>query len=269
MTTRYTTLVIAPKTDLLLVDDEVQQVNNLLGAKLLQGSQATIHGLLAILASPFDIVWFATHGSAEGIYLTPENEKANGILNASEITALVRSCGARLVVFNTCSSRSVALTIYDELRIPMVCTLKPVPDRMAFITGTIFARKVADGYSFKDSYELAKPGQNSTYLFLPESETQREMPPLNDNEKFISDLTSLAALVRRLQILVSGDTDYNVKGLIPTVKDLDSKVDILIEDFAVVKANQLFNKRLLFTMTILCVVLLIGMAILVSRVNLL
>jgi hypothetical protein len=252
----YRTLVVAPKTDLLLVDDEVQQVVNLLGAKLLQGSQANIHGLLAILAEPYDIVWFATHGDERGVYLS------DGILNTAELTALARSSSTQLLVLNTCSSRPVALSIYDELRIQLVCTLRPIPDRSAFITGTIFARKIAGGETFREAYLSAKPGQNNTYLFLPEDGTEMPAPRPQNLE---TDIYQLAALVRRLEILVSGSPDYNVNGLVPTVNMLVDKVDALKADFLVLRANQIFNKRLLIGMTIITILLLISMVVLVFQ----
>lgn len=263
----YRTLVVAPKTSLMLVDDEVMQVVNLLGAKLLQGNQANIHGLLGILSEPFDIIWFATHGNEQGILLTPDDEKGTGILEVPELVPLVRSSSTKLLVLNTCSSRSIALGIYDELRIELVCTLKAVPDKTAFITGTLFARKVSEGYSFREAYEVAKPGRNSTYTFLPENERRREkpMPPIDRPEKINTDLNTLSLLVKRLQILVSGDADYNVRGLIPTVRDLEIKIDEIRDEFALMREKQLFDRRLLFTLVTICVMLLMGMAILVFK----
>lgn len=247
-------LVVAPSTDLLLVDDEVQQVVNALRAKVLQGSQANVHGLLAMLDESFDVVWFATHGDEFGVYLS------DGILSPAEITAMVRSAGVSLVVLNTCSSRPVALTIHDELRISLVCTVRAVPDRTAFVTGTIFAKKLQQGFSYREAYEMAKPGQNSTYVFLPESETM-ERP----QQKTDDSLESVVALVRRLEILVSGNSDYNVEGLVPTVRVLSRKIDSLIIEVSVMRANQALNRRLLMGVTFICIVLLVAMSILVLQ----
>lgn len=266
----YKTLAVEPKTNLPLVADEVQQVINLLGAKVLRGEQANIHGLLEILSGDFDILWFATHGDDKGVYLN------DGILNVSEITALVRSTGASLVVLNTCSSRSVALSIYDELKIPLVATIKAVPDRSAFITGTLFARKLAAGLPFREAYEAAKPGQNSTYTFIPEEQTTyypyegglKLMPPAPER-RYDNDLATLLETVRRLEILVRGDSTYAVEGLVPTVKSLEDRVEKLIDDFHIIKSNQILNRRLLLTMSSLCVILFITLVLLVVQSGLL
>jgi hypothetical protein len=254
----YRTLMVAPPSDLAMAANEVQQVVNILGAKLLQGDDADIHGILNMVATPFDIVWFAAHGSAEGVYLK------DGILNTSEITTLVRSSGAQLVVMNTCSSRNVALGIYDELKIPLVCTIAEVPDRTAFITGTIFARKIAEGMEFREAYEAAKPGQNRRYTFLPEEGRVMAPPPERSN-RIEDDITSLAALVRRLEILVTGNADYNVEGLTITVRTLSKKVDQLLVDFGIMKSNQMFNRRVLIFLAFLSVSLLIAVAVLVYQ----
>jgi hypothetical protein len=258
----YRVLVVAPKTELVKVDDEVMQVVNLLRATELRGYQATLHGLLEILSQPFNLVWFATHGSEKGILLNDD------YVNASELTSLLRSASVEGVIFNTCSSKSVALTIYDELRIPMVCTLKAVPDRTAFVTGTILARKLAEGATLRQAYNQAKPGQNQTYLYLPQEwEEEVEMPPLEVKPQGFqqSDITSIMNLVKRLEILVSGNADYNVPGLIATVNKLDIKVSLIMEEFQAIKANQRFSRILLLSLTIICVLFLIGMFLLALK----
>lgn len=212
----YKTLVVAPQTNLPMVSNEVQEVVNTLGAKMLR-EQATIHGLLEILKENFDIIWFSTHGDEKGVYLN------DGILSTSEITALVRSAGAKLVVLNTCSSREIASTIYDELRIPFIATIRQLPDRTAYIFGTLLARKIALGIPFSQAFKSARPGQDKNYVFFPEQEITFEMPSNPYGES--NDLTNLTRSVQRLEILVSGSRDYNVKGLIPTVENLDKRLE--------------------------------------------
>ncbi len=252
----YRTLVIAPRSELVNVDNEVQQINNLLRGQILIGDDANLRGVIQMAAQPFDIVWFATHGDETGVYLQ------DGVFSMSEITTFVRSVGAKLVVLNTCSSKPVALGLYDELRIPIVCTIRKVPDRTAFFTGAIFARKLSEGRSFRQAYEDAKPGQNSTYEFIPsEMLVPKEMempPPERHSNRLEDDLSSLISLVRRLEIIVTGNNDYNVTGLVPTVKELSSKVEKLLDDFDIMRANQLFNRRLLWGITFLSITLLIA-----------
>lgn len=252
----YRTLVIAPKSDLPLVENELQQTVNILSAKMLRVG-ATLDGLLEMFDQPFDIIWFAAHGDESGVHLN------DGILTTSEITTLVRSCGAKLIVLNTCSSWTVADAIYRELRTDLVCTIKTVPDRTAYILGVIFARKLADGLTSYEAYEAAKPGQNTTYAFIGNKESTmpiNERPPRTDDE-----LSNIKDSLRRIETIVSGNPQWNVYGLVPEVRELRNKVEQLIADMVATKANQLFNRRLLIFLSVICSGLLVTVVVLLTQ----
>jgi hypothetical protein len=254
----YRVLVVAPETDLVMVSAEVMNVVNALGAKILQHPESNVYGLLNMINEPFDILWFATHGDENGIYLS-EGE----LLSTSELTTVVRAAGARLTVLNTCSSRPVALTIHDELQTEFVCTIKPVPDRTAFITGTIFARKLAQGLGFFEAYQQAKPGQNSTYAYIGDRE--QVMPTNERSSRTDDELGMIKDSVRRLEALVSGNPQWNVYGLVPEVRDLRSKVEQLIAEVGISRNNQIFNRRLLIFLSIICSGLLVTVVILLTQ----
>lgn len=251
----YRVLVVAPTSDLALASDEVMQLVNLLGARLLQGARANLHGLLDMLQTGWDIVWFACHGSEQGVHLS------DGVLNASEITSLIRGAGVRLTVFNTCESYQVAHEIHNELQTDFICTIKKVPDRSAYITGTLFAQQLAGGMDFYDAYEVAKPGQNSTYVYL--DGRGPAMPP-NERPRTnfqVDDLGQVGELVRRLEVILNGNVSWNVEGIVPAVRALSGKVDVLTTKVEQLEANQLFNRRLLIVLSIVCVALLIAVGV--------
>jgi hypothetical protein len=259
----YNVLMVAPQLldktmdPLVLAKDEIDQVVTMLRPSLLSGSQCTIQGLLNIFASDFDIVWFATHGDENGIYLN------DGLVSTAELTALMRTAGVRLVVLNTCVSRPVALAIYDELQIKLVCTIKKLPDRTAFVTATLFARMLTRGYSFREAYEKAKPGNNSTYTFLPPEE--EDMPPERKPYSLIDDPTDLVNAVRRLQIVVQGDSDYNVKGLAPQVDRATEILNGLVVEVSKLKDSSRFNRNLLWFNFSILIFLFIGLIVLVFQ----
>lgn len=229
----YKTLVVAPKTDLLLVDDEVSNVINKLGAKICSGSDANLHGLLRFLSEPYDIIWFATHGDEKGVYLT------DGILSISEITTMIRSAGAQLTVFNTCASRPVALTIHDELKTDFVCTVKRVPDRTAFITGAVFAKKIADGLSFEDAFNQARPGQDTTYTFIPGESREMPMPPGMDRSRHGQvTVEQLQEIVDQLNQLVNGDPNLRLVGLVDSNERVIKEVRQMGDRLAAIDAKQ-------------------------------
>lgn len=245
----YRTLVVAPTNpDLALVPDEVMQVVNILGANLLQGSRANVHGLVDILREGWEIVWFATHGSTEGIHLT------DGILVPSEITPLIRGAGVRLTVFNTCASYEVAHTIYRELLTDFVATVKAVPDRQAYITGTLFAQQIANGREFYEAYEIAKPGQNSTYVFLGAKRTVMPPPNPNGRNDVEDTIWQLRQDVGQMKEALRGG-GFVGKGLIDTVERMEVDLRTLGVDVAELKKNSLWMSRAIWVLVFVVVVM--------------
>lgn len=173
-------LVVAPESDLDHARDEVEEVVRALGAVALMGEVTT--RLLLLHFAPvngrprrWDVLWFAAHGSGEGVSLS------NGeLLTTARLIQDARNCGARLVVLNSCDSEDVALRLHHELRIDVICTVTEVPDLDAYRTGTYLAQRLAEGMSVRDAYERAQPGRNRLYLHL---QGEVEMGgSFNDNE---------------------------------------------------------------------------------------
>lgn len=156
-------LLIAPsQASLPQSAQEVEAVvNSGLSVKLLQ-SNVSQRDLVSELSTPgrYDIIWFATHSDGNGILLT------NEVLSPSAVISLVRGSGAKLVFLNTCSSVSTASAIQNEATVDVICTITDVPDVDAYRTGAQFAAKLLQTGDFRKSYELSKPGRNSTYIYL-------------------------------------------------------------------------------------------------------
>lgn len=217
----YRTLVIAPRTNLVLVEDEVSAVVNALGASILQGP-VTARDVLEKIAEGWDIIWFMTHGTEDGIMLF------DGPLSASSLTTFIRTSEARLVVLNTCESIGVALEIHNELLTNLVCTLREVPDRDAYFTGKQLAMHLARGKTFSQAYLAAKPGQNQNYIFLVGKERDAQTNALTSvpiPAVRPSDTKDYAEQIKRLDALVSGDMLWGQEGLVHTVRSLLKEVN--------------------------------------------
>lgn len=214
----YRTLVIAPRTNLVLVEDEVTAVVNSLHANLLQGV-VTANQVLDKISEGWDIIWFMTHGTEEGIMLS------DGPLSAASLTTFIRTAEARLVVLNTCESIGVALDIHNELLTNLVCTLRELPDREAFFTGKQLSLHLARGKSFSQSYLAAKPGQNQNYIFLVGKErdspvaTIAPLPPTKAEGGL-----EYTKQIERLDALVSGNALWGQEGLVNIVRSLLKEV---------------------------------------------
>lgn len=250
--------------------DEVMQIVNLLGAKLLSGKQATIHGLLDILAQGWDGIWLVTHADESGWYLS------DGIVNASETTTLVRSSETSLLVMNTCSSYEVAHKVAKELGTALICTVKEVPDRQAFITGVIFAQKIAAGYDYVQAYEAAKPGQNSTYELI--EARSKVMPPNERGRGFqdgVADAQSFAKFtesVAELERIVYGSPRLGLAPLreltVQLQRDVSELKNTLVnvqEQLVQIQKTQNDRNRIFIFFTFVIVAILISVGILVFR----
>lgn len=153
-------LLVVPKTDLNLADEESQDIiNSGLPLKILKGNVTQQDLLRSITSGNFDTIWFVTHGNESGILLS------DGILPTSYITALIRG-RFDTVILNTCSSYQTAQQIQNETYANVVATIISVPDAEAYNTGALLAYWLSQGKDITDAYQLSKPGGNRTYLLL-------------------------------------------------------------------------------------------------------
>jgi hypothetical protein len=154
-------LLVAPRTNLLLADEEVQDITRSgLTVSLLIGNVTRSELLRDIKAGSFDVLWFATHGNAEGIQLS------DGMLAAHDLVPLIRE-RFRLVILNTCSSLLTAQQIQEDANVGVICTMTDVPDTQAYQMGSLLASHLAAGKTIQDAYRLSKRGGNRIYLYLP------------------------------------------------------------------------------------------------------
>jgi hypothetical protein len=153
-------LLVAPSTNLLLAYEEVQDISRSgLTVTPLLGNVTRVELLRDIKAGQYDVLWLATHGSAEGIQLS------DGMLPAGDLLPMVRE-RFKLVVLNTCSSLLTAQLIQEEGGVGVICTIADVPDVQAYAMGSLLASHLAAGKSIADAFRLSKRGGNRVYLYL-------------------------------------------------------------------------------------------------------
>lgn len=217
------TLTVSPKTDLLMVEAEVAAVVNHLHASILTG-QVTSENLLSKLEEQWDIVWFATHGDENGIYLS------DGPISSDVLVPFMRTANASLIVLNTCSSINVAQDIYNELSIDLVCAIRPIPDRQAFFTAKQFAFNLSRGLSPYDAYVRAKPGRNRDYVFLGRGNSLMPLSAIDERE-----YQRMSQELGRLVRLIDGEERDQEPGLLRVVKETAEDVQRLKTDFSFVR----------------------------------
>ena len=209
-------LLIAPRTDLLYVEEEVQGIlrSGLTVTPLL--GNVTHADVLREVEKSYDVLWLCTHGNEEGVLLS------DGVLNASLLVALVRD-KFNLIVLNTCESFRVAQLVQNETSAEVVATVLSVPDKEAFQTGTIFARELAKTGDFERAYYAARPGSNRTYVRLAGKTMHNDA---NDSN-----------VIKELQMAVFGNPKVNFLGMMTEITEIRKIVNDLATKMAALQDN--------------------------------
>lgn len=159
-------LLVAPQTNLLSVDNEIQEVvNSGLSVRLLRTNVTEDEIAELLVNGNYQVLWFATHaGEFDGeIKILLTNDQT---MTANTLTQMVRGTGLEMIYLNTCTSLGIAQAIQDEIDLPIIATVAAVPDTLAYRTGWLFARRLAQSGDYRLAYEASKPGRNRTYVFL-------------------------------------------------------------------------------------------------------
>lgn len=151
------TLIIAPDSE---SQSEAEMLALTLNGVLVNNYVTRADVVEAVLHRRWDLVWFVGHGTAQGVRLS------NGFIDTADLTALIRNSGARTVVLNTCDSVEVAEKLHQELGVRIVATVGAVGEPTAYQTGTIFARRLAQGLSVTEAFNAARPGAGAVYVMV-------------------------------------------------------------------------------------------------------
>lgn len=159
-------LLIAPHIpDLPEVANEVYAIERLpgLAVERMAPTMQRRELLQALYACPYDVLWFATHGTPDGIMLGPTD-----LLSGSDLVSMVRSARLFGVVINTCHSVALAELLHDATGVDVVCSVQATPDLSAFQMGVLFARQLGVTGDFRAAFDLARPGGASIFRYVPE-----------------------------------------------------------------------------------------------------
>lgn len=206
-------LLIAPvHGDLPDVAVEVGTIASQHTTEVLQGEEARDAVINRVLRGRlFDVIWFATHGSEEGLLMS------DGWLPMDGVAQYVRGSGAALCVINTCESAEIAEMAVDESSADAVYTRSKVPDRAAMRTGLRLSDALLHAGSFHAAYMHAKPGGGRYYRYLVNPKKMyhngnraSNRDPYKELEERVS---TIERMVLRLNTVVSGDDELGLSGL--------------------------------------------------------
>lgn len=188
-------LLVAPVTDLDAVTGEIQEVvNSGLSVKLLRANATEDEISDELLRGEYDVLWFATHaGIVDGRSVI---QLAGGAtLSEETLCQMVRGTQLQLLYLNTCASFDIAQAIQEETTLTVIATVRDIPDRVAYRTGQIFARRLAMMNDYRGAYEAAKPGRNRVYVYLDNYQKARQMTEegLRLLREIMEELTRISA----------------------------------------------------------------------------
>jgi hypothetical protein len=119
--------------------------------------------LLALAGAVFEVLWLATHGSAEGVLLGDGE-----VVTGGDLVGLVRGAGLCGVVLASCQSVGLAELLHDETGVDVVCTVVDAPDVSAFQMGALFALYLGQSGDFRAAFDRARPGGPVSFRYVPE-----------------------------------------------------------------------------------------------------
>ena len=208
-------LLVAPRTDLLLVDEEVQDIlSSGLEVTPMLGTVTQAELTRALRTDPYDVLWLATHGSNAGVVLS------DGPLSASALAALVRD-RITTVVLNSCESLMVAQQIQNETAAEVVATVTPVPDADAYRTGSLFADWLGRTGDVAVAFQRSRPGGNRIYVHL--ANTGRSVV-----ENKGAQAGGLSGKVDRIERILDGDEDLGIRGMREELHGLRDDMNVLL-----------------------------------------
>lgn len=189
------TLLVAPRVGLGQVDEEVQRVVNWLRpTKVLLGTVTSTEVLDALGEGAYDLIWFATHGTSEGI------ELSDGLLLTRDLVQLLQGTHVKCIFLNTCASVSVAIRLHDRIKsAAVISTSAEIDDAVAARTGALFAQQLAQGKTWREAYELSKP-VDTDYVYINDAMVGNEMLVLMDEIRQSEERVKDALITEKVQL---------------------------------------------------------------------
>lgn len=130
----------------------------------------------AISEESFELMWFISHGSSDGILISDEVW-----LPTAALVQYVRADGIGLCILNTCSSEEIAREITASAGADVICTIGEVDNSDAARLGQLLAGELAYCETYREAYELVAPPGGS-YRYYESGVIYRSYHSRDDDE---------------------------------------------------------------------------------------
>jgi len=180
-------LLIAPerKSDVIRSQQEAlmrEIQSSELQATFLQGTVTRSDVIRELRSGKYDVLMAMTHGYAQGIQLSP-----GAWLEPQHLGTLARF-GVSLVVLLACESNVAGQVVMNSAQVDTICHIAPLDSEDAYLVGSLLVQGLANGLTYREAYERAKPGgSNTDFLYLAAATPQVAKVTMNESERWLGD----------------------------------------------------------------------------------
>jgi len=180
-------LLIAPelKSDVIRSQQEALMrdiQSSELQATFLQGTVTRSDVIRELRSGKYDVLMAMTHGYAQGIQLSP-----GAWLEPQHLGTLARF-GVSLVVLLACESNVAGQVVMNSAQVDTICHIAPLDSEDAYLVGSLLVQGLANGLTYREAYERAKPGgSNTDFLYLAAATPQVAKVTMNESERWLGD----------------------------------------------------------------------------------
>ena len=180
-------LLIAPelKSDVIRSQQEALMrdiQSSELQATFLQGTVSRSDVIRELRSGRYDVLMAMTHGYAQGIQLSP-----GAWLEPQHLGTLARF-GVSLVVLLACESNVAGQVVMNSAQVDTICHIAPLDSEDAYLVGSLLVQGLANGLTYREAYERAKPGgSNTDFLYLAAATPQVAKAAMNESERWLGD----------------------------------------------------------------------------------
>ena len=153
-----------------------------LQATFLQGTVTRSDVIRELRSGRYDVLMAMTHGYAQGIQLSP-----GAWLEPQHLGTLARF-GVSLVVLLACESNVAGQVVMNSAQVDTICHIAPLDSEDAYLVGSLLVQGLANGLTYREAYERAKPGgSNTDFLYLAAATPQVAKVTMNESERWLGD----------------------------------------------------------------------------------
>lgn len=92
------------------------------------------------------------------------------------------------MVLLACESNVAGQVVMNSAQVDTICHIAPLDSEDAYLVGSLLVQGLANGLTYREAYERAKPGgSNTDFLYLAAATPQVAKVTMNESERWLGD----------------------------------------------------------------------------------